>query len=72
MVFRYDCFIYDKEQYLTYNDLQALLHQLQTTVEKDNRERQKIGREHLYKGLWLIREILNTLIFPEDRKHSNH
>jgi hypothetical protein len=72
MVFRYDSFIYEQEQYLTYNDLSTLMHQLQTTVEKDNKDRQKVGHDHLYKGLWYIREILNTLIFPEDRKHSNH
>ncbi len=70
MVFRYDSFIFDKENYLTYNDLQSLMHQLQTTVEKDNKERQKIGHDHLYKGLWLIREILNNMIFPQDKKHQ--
>lgn len=70
MVFRYDSFIFDKENYMTYNDLQSLMHQLQTTVEKDNKERQKIGHDHLYKGLWLIREILNNMIFPQDKKHQ--
>ena len=68
MLFRYDSFIFDKEQFLTYNDLSNLMKQLSTTVEKDNMERQKVGRDHLYKGLWLIREILNTMIFPQDKK----
>ena len=71
MVFRYDSFIFDKEHCLTYNDLANLMKQLSTTVEKDNKERQKVGHDHLYKGLWYIREILNSMIFPEDRKHSN-
>ena len=71
LLFRYDCFIFQAEQYLTYNDLSSLMRQLSTTVEKDNNERQKIGRNHLYKGLWYIREILNYMIFPEDRKHVN-
>ena len=71
MVFRYDQFIFNEEQYITYNDLTVLVHQLSATVEKDNKDRQKIGGDNLYKGLWYIREILNTLIFPEDRKHSN-
>lgn len=69
MVFRYDCFIFDKEQYMTYNDFNSLVHQLSATVEKDNEERRKGSRDHLYKGLWLIREILNTMIFPQDKKH---
>lgn len=69
-LFRYDCFIFDKEQYLTYNDLSNLMKQLSTTVEKDNKERQKGHRENFTKGLWYIREILNTMIFPEDKmKH---
>ena len=71
-VWRYGCGLYDKEQYMTYNDLTTLIHQLQATEEKDAKERQKIGRDNLSKGLWYIREILNTLIFPEDRKHGNH
>lgn len=69
LLFRYDCCVFDKEQYMTYNDLQNLMKQLSTTVEKDNQERQKGGRDHLYRGLWLIREILNTMIFPQDKKH---
>ncbi len=69
LLFRYDQVIFDKEQYMTYNDLSNLMHQLSSTVEKDNQDRQKVGRDHLYKGLWLIREILNTMIFPEDKKH---
>lgn len=72
MVFRYDSFIFDKEHYLTYNDLTSLMKQLSTTVEKDNKERQKVGHDHLYKGLWYIREILNSMIFPEDRKHTHN
>ena len=69
LLFRYDCCIFDKEPYMTYNDLSNLIHQLGVTVEKDNKERQRGSRDHLYKGLWLIREILNTMIFPEDKKH---
>ena len=69
LLFRYDCLLFDKEQHLTYNDLQTLMKQLSTTAEKDNQERQKGGRDHLYRGLWLIREILNTMIFPQDKKH---
>ena len=72
MVFRYDCCIFDKEQFMTFNDLQQLVHQLGTTMEKDNKERQRINKDNLTKGLWYIREILNTLVFPEDRKHSGH
>lgn len=70
LLFRYDSVVFDKEQYLTYNDLNSLMKQLSTTVEKDNKERQKVGRDHLYKGLWYIREILNHMIFPEDKKHG--
>ena len=69
LVHRYDCLVFDKEQYMTYNDLQTLVHQLQTTMEKENKERQKVGKDNFTKGLWYIREILNTMIFPEDRKH---
>jgi hypothetical protein len=70
-LFRYDCLIFDKENYITYNDLNNLVRQLQTTAEKDNKERQRAGHDHLYKGLWLIREILNTMIFPQDKlKHQ--
>ena len=65
-LFRYDCFIFDKEQYLTYNDFANLVKQLSTTVEKDNKERQKIGHDHLYKGLWYIREYT----YEEVRSHS--
>ena len=70
-VWRYGCGLQDKEQYMTYNDLTTLIHQLQATEEKDAKERQKIGKDNLSKGLWYIREILNTLVFPEDRKHGN-
>lgn len=70
LLFRYDSVIFEKEQYITYNDLSSLIKQLSTTVEKDNKERQRVGRDHLYKGLWYIREILNHMIFPEDRKHG--
>lgn len=69
LLFRYDCCIFDKEPYMTYNDLSSLVRQLGTTVEKDNKERQKTSKDHLYKGLWYIREILNNMIFPQDRKH---
>jgi hypothetical protein len=53
---------------MTYNDLQGLVKQLQTTEEKSAKERQKIGKDNFTKGLYWIREILNTLVFPEDRK----
>lgn len=69
LVFRYDCLIFDKEQYITYNDLTNLIHQLSASAEKENDERKRVGNDHLYKGLWYIREILNTLIFPQDKKH---
>jgi hypothetical protein len=69
LVFRYDCCIFDKEHYMTYNDLSSLVHQLSTTMEKENKERQKVGKDNFTKGLWYIREILNTMIFPEDKKH---
>ena len=71
LLFRYDCFVFQAEQYLTYNDLSSLMHQLSTTVEKDNKERQKIGKDNFTKGLYWIREILNTLVFPEDRKKGH-
>ena len=70
LVYRYDCCIFDKEQFMTYNDLNTLIHQIGVTAEKDNKERQKVGKDNFTKGLWYIREILNTMIFPEDRKHS--
>ena len=53
---------------MTYNDLQNLVKQLQTTEEQSSKERQKIGRDNFTKGLFWIREILNTMVFPEDRK----
>ena len=53
---------------MTFNDLQNLIKQLQTTEEKSSKERQKIGRDNFTKGLFWIREILNTMAFPEDRK----
>lgn len=67
-LFRYGSAIFDKERYMTYNDLQTLVKQLQSTEEKDAKERQNIGRDNFTKGLWYIREILNTMVFPEDRK----
>lgn len=69
LLYRYDCCIFDKENYMTYNDLNSLVRQIGVTAEKDNKDRQKAGHDHLYKGLWLIREILNTMIFPQDKKH---
>ena len=69
-MFRYGCCIFDNEQYMTYNDLSTLVHQLSTTEEKDSKERQKVGRDNLSKGLWYIREILNTMVFPEDKKRN--
>jgi hypothetical protein len=68
MVFRYDCCIFDKEQYMTYNDLNTLVHQIGVTVEKENEERKKMNRDNFTKGLWYIREILNTMIFPQDKQ----
>ena len=67
-LYRYGTCIFDKEEYMTYNDLQNLVKQLQTTEEKNAKERQKIGKDNFTKGLYWIREILNTLVFPEDRK----
>ena len=66
-LYRYGTCIFDKEQYMTYNDLQTLVHQLQTIEERDNDERKKVGKENFTKGLWLIREILNTMVFPMDK-----
>lgn len=67
-LWRYGDAIFDKERFLTYNDLQTLVKQLQATEEKDAKEKQNIGRDNFTKGLWYIREILNTMVFPEDRK----
>ena len=53
---------------MTYNDLQSLVKQLQSTEEKSANERQKVGKDNFTKGLFWIREILNTMVFPEDRK----
>lgn len=68
MVYRYDCCIFDKEPYMTYNDLNTLVHQIGVTVEKENDERKKMNRDNFTKGLWYIREILNTMIFPQDKQ----
>ena len=67
-LYRYGVCIFDKERDMTYNDIQTLVHQLKTIEERDAKERQKIGKDNFTKGLWYIREILNTLVFPEDRK----
>ena len=67
-LYRYGTCIFDKEEHMTYNDLQNLVKQLQTTEERNAKERQKIGKDNFTKGLYWIREILNTLVFPEDRK----
>ena len=67
-LYRYGVGIFDQEIDMTYNDLQSLVKQLQSTEEKSARERQKIGKDNFTKGLYWIREILNCLIFPEDRK----
>ena len=70
LLFRYDCCIFDKEDFMTYNDFLNLTKQLSTTMEKDNQERQKQNRDNFTKGRWYIREILNTMIFPQDKlKH---
>lgn len=67
-LYRYGSCIFDKEGDMTYNDLQSLVKQLQSTEEMNAKERQKIGKDNFSKGLWYIREILNTLVFPEDRR----
>jgi hypothetical protein len=67
-LYRYGVCIFDKEEYMTYNDMQNLVKQLQSTEEKSAKERQKIGKDNFSRGLYYIREILNTLVFPEDRK----
>ena len=68
LVYRYNCCIFDKEQHMTYNDLNTLIHQIGTTVEKENDERKKMNHDNFTKGLWYIREILNTMIFPQDKQ----
>ena len=70
LLFKYDSLIFDQEQYMTYNDLSSLMKQLGTTVEKDNKERQNANKDNFTKGLWYIREILNTMIFPYDKKNK--
>ena len=67
-LYRYGVGVFDQEVFMTFNDMQSLVKQLQTTEEKSARERQKIGKDNFTKGLFWIREILNTLVFPEDRK----
>lgn len=68
LVFRYDCCIFDKELHMTYNDLNSLIHQIGTTAERENEQRKKMSNDNLYKGLFYIREILNNMIFPQDKK----
>ena len=68
LLYRYDCCIFDKEQYITYNDLQTLVHQISSTAEQESKDRKKSGQDNLVKGLWYIREILNNLVFPGDKK----
>lgn len=71
LLYKYDCLIYDKEQHMTYNDFSSLVKQLGTTMERDNKERQRGIKDNFTKGLWYIREILNTMVFPYDKmKHS--
>ena len=53
---------------MTYNDMQSLVKQLQSTEERSARERQSMNKDNFSKGLYYIREILNNMIFPEDRK----
>ena len=55
---------------MTYNDLQTLVKQIQTTEEKDANEKRKVGKDNFTKGLWYIREILNCMIFPGDRQKN--
>lgn len=67
ILFKYDCCIFNDERFMTYNDMTSLMRQLGITAEKDNEQRQKGVRENFTKGLWYIREILNTMIFPQDK-----
>ena len=67
-MYRYDCSIFKDEQFMTYNDLNVLVHQLSITMEKENEERKKMNKDNFTKGLWYIREILNSYIFPQDKK----
>ncbi len=71
MVFKYGCCIFNDENYMTFNDLTSLVKQIGVTAEKDNHERQKMGKDSFGKGLWYIREILNNMIFPEYGKNRN-
>ena len=68
LIYQYDCCIFDKEQFMTYNDLNTLVHQIGTTAEKENQERRKIGNDKLIQGLAMIRDILNFVVFPGDKK----
>ena len=68
LIYQYDCCIFDKEQFMTYNDLNTLVHQIGTTAEKGNQERRKIGNDKLIQGLAMIRDILNFVVFPGDKK----
>lgn len=67
-LYRYGVSIFSDESNMTYNDMQNLVKQLQTNEEKTAKERQKIGKDNFTKGLYWIREILNLMVFPEDRK----
>ena len=67
-LYRYGVSIFSDESNMTYNDMQNLVKQLQTNEEKSAKERQKIGKDNFTKGLYWIREILNLMVFPEDRK----
>ena len=70
LIYKYGVSIYNEESNMTYNDLQTLVHQIGVTAEKENQERKKIGNEPVMKGLWYIREVLNTLVFPMDSKRN--
>lgn len=70
MIYKFGVSIFNDESNMTYNDLQSLIHQIGTTSEKENQERKKIGSEPVMKGLWYIREVLNTLVFPMDNKRN--
>lgn len=70
LVYKFQTGIFDKEQYMTYNDFNSLVHQIGNTAEKEADERKKqMSNDTLVKGLWYIREILNNLVFPQDKKH---
>ena len=67
LLYRYNCCVFDAENYMTYNDLSNLTKQISATMEKENEDRRRSNKDNFTKGLWYIREILNTMIFPQDK-----